>query len=140
MSEKNYERVNWQARKTSLSAANLNHMDEGIAENRNAILALQQAQAGGLTREIITNETLAELVADPSKAADNVIYMVPNQGEGTSEVVYDEYIKVRISAVDVTPAVYAIEFLGNTEVDLSQYYTKEEIAGLGYATIQYVNT
>ena len=28
--EKNYERVNWQARKTPLSAANLNRMDEAI--------------------------------------------------------------------------------------------------------------
>lgn len=79
---------------------------------------------------------MTELIADPSKAVDNVIYMVPRQ----DEAIYDEYIKVRISAVDVTPAVYAIEFLGDTEVDLSQYYTKEEIAGLDYATTTYVNT
>lgn len=43
MSEKNYERVNWQARKTPLSAANLNRMDEGIATNRSAIQELQSA-------------------------------------------------------------------------------------------------
>ena len=43
MSEKNYERVNWQARKTPLSAINLNRMDEGIATNREAILELQSA-------------------------------------------------------------------------------------------------
>ena len=33
MNEKKYERVNWQARKTPLSAANLNRMDEGIENN-----------------------------------------------------------------------------------------------------------
>lgn len=114
---------------------------EKVQTHENEIKALQQAQAGGLVREIITKERLAELVADPSKAADNVIYMVPNQGAGTSEAndVYDEYIKVRTSAAGVTPEVYAIEFLGDTEVDLSQYYTKEEIAGLGHATVVYVD-
>ena len=43
MSEKNYERVNWQARKTPLSAINLNRMDEGVATNRKAIQELQSA-------------------------------------------------------------------------------------------------
>lgn len=43
MSEKNYERVNWQARKTPLSAENFNRMDEGIAINRSAIQELQSA-------------------------------------------------------------------------------------------------
>ena len=46
MSEKNYERVNWQARKTPISAANLNRMDEGIADNRQAIQELQSAISG----------------------------------------------------------------------------------------------
>lgn len=43
MNEKIYERVNWEARKTPLSAANLNHMDEGIENNSKAIQELQYA-------------------------------------------------------------------------------------------------
>ena len=46
MQEKKYERVNWQARKTPISAANLNRMDEGIDTNRKAILELQSAAYG----------------------------------------------------------------------------------------------
>jgi hypothetical protein len=114
---------------------------EKVQTHENEIKALQQAQAGGLVREIITKEQLAALVAAPSTAADNVIYMVPSQGAGTGEAndVYDEYIKVRTSAEGVEPATYAIEFLGDTEVDLSQYYTKTEIAELGHATVTYVD-
>ena len=44
--EQNYERVNWQARKTPLSAANLNKMDEGIETNRRAIQEIQMSLYG----------------------------------------------------------------------------------------------
>lgn len=44
--EQNYERVNWQARKTPLSAANLNKMDEGIEINRKAIQEIQMSLYG----------------------------------------------------------------------------------------------
>lgn len=114
---------------------------EKVETHENEIKALQQAQAGGLVRKIITKEELAVLVAAPSTAADNVIYMVPSQGAGTGEAndVYDEYIKVRTSEEGVTPETYAIEFLGDTEVDLSDYYTKTEVDNKGYATTSYVN-
>lgn len=57
MSEKNYERVNWQARKTPLSAANLNRMDEGIETNRQAIQELQSAIFDERTNTITYNIT-----------------------------------------------------------------------------------
>jgi hypothetical protein len=49
MVEKNYERINWQARKTPLSAANLNQMDEGIETNRKAIQEIQSSLYGSET-------------------------------------------------------------------------------------------
>ena len=41
--EKDYERVNWQPRKTELSAANFNRMEDGIETNRKAIQEIQAA-------------------------------------------------------------------------------------------------
>ena len=73
MAEKNYERVNWQARKTPLSAANLNQMDEGIETNRKAIQEIQLSLYGDettITYEIEkTVETRFELPKVPVNGA-----------------------------------------------------------------------
>ena len=98
-----------------------------IQTQGNEIKALQQAQAGGLIRTIV--ESLPA-VAD---AEDNVIYMIKRSAGLDAQDVYDEYILVEVDGVK------QFELLGNTELDLSQYYTKEEVAGLGYATTAYVN-
>lgn len=112
-----------------------------ITTNANEIKALQRAQAGGLDRVIINAAQLQAYIANPASAADNAIYMVLSQGAGIGEAndIYDEYIKVRTSAEGVEPATYVMEFLGDTEVDLSQYYTRTEIDNKGYATTEYVN-
>lgn len=53
----------------------------------------------------------------PVIGKDNVIYLVPKNGDGKD--IYDEYIWINEAV--------GYEFLGTTAVDLSNYYTKEEI-------------
>lgn len=98
-----------------------------IETQGNEIKALQQAQAGGLVRSIVV-----ELPA-VSDAKDNVIYMINRSAGLDDKDVYDEYILVEVDGVK------QFELLGNTELNLSNYYTKQEIADLDYATVTYVN-
>lgn len=102
----------------------IDFMTQGIATNAEAIAALQTAQAGGLVRSIVTS--LPEVV----DAKDNVIYMIKRDVGFNNKDVYDEYILVQIGDNK------QFELLGNTEMDLSNYYTKEEIEGKNYKVKQ----
>ena len=92
--EKNYERVNWQARKTPISAANLNRMDEGIDVNRKAILELQSATYGEdelknlpIEAEVNTRFELPNVPVDGAYyyvKSTNTIYLATN---GTYSIV-----------------------------------------------------
>lgn len=94
MKEKKYERVNWQARKTPISAANLNRMDEGIDTNRKAILELQSATYGEdelknlpIEAEVETRFELPNVPVDGAYyyvKSTNTIYLATN---GTYSVV-----------------------------------------------------
>lgn len=94
MKEKNYERVNWQARKTPISAANLNRMDEGINTNRKAIQELQAATYGEdefknlpIEKEVDTRFDLPNVPVDGAYyyvKLTNTIYLATN---GTYSVV-----------------------------------------------------
>ena len=54
----------------------------------------------------------------PPEGQTNVLYLVPKEGTGSD--VYDEYVWI------VNNNVGHYEFLGTTQVDLSNYYTKDE--------------
>lgn len=77
MSEKDYERVNWQSRKTPLSAANLNRMDEGIATNRSAIQELQSAIFDdSVVDTYVIEKTVATRFELPNIPVDGAYYYV----------------------------------------------------------------
>ena len=65
------------------------------------------SQSAGLHREIVQSL--------PVTGDENIIYMVPKTGSGTNN--YDEYMWIN----------NAYELIGNTEVDLTNYYTKTEV-------------
>lgn len=98
-----------------------------IASHTEAIAALQGAQAGGLVRSVVTELPAVE------EASLNTIYMIKRDAGLDGQDVYDEYIIVEVDGVK------KFELLGNTELDLGNYYTKDEIAGLGHATKSYVD-
>lgn len=105
----------------------VNDNASAIAENAGAIAALQTAQAGGLVRSVV------EVLPAVGDASLNTIYMIKRSSGLDGNDVYDEYIIVEINGVK------QFELLGNTELDLGDYYTKDEIAGLGHATKTYVD-
>lgn len=88
-----------------------------------ADLAIDAAVAGAshLTRQIVTAQELAELIADPTTAAaDNVIYMQKfSSGEGKDN--YKEYMRFG------TEGNYSIELIGDTSVDLTDYAKTADI-------------
>ena len=93
MSEKNYERVNWQARKTPLSAVNLNKMDEGISTNRKAILELQSAVFSDGNTETYKVEKIVETRGElPNAPTEGAYYYV--SGTNTIYKVVDGHYKV----------------------------------------------
>ena len=55
----------------------------------------------------------------PQEGQTNVLYLVPKEGVG--EDIYNEYVWIVVSNVG------HYEFLGTTQVDLSNYYTKSEV-------------
>ena len=72
------------------------------------------ATASHLTRQIVTTEELAAFIADPTTAADNVIYMQKfSSGEGKDN--YKEYMRFD------TDGSYSIELIGDTSIDLTDY-------------------
>lgn len=72
------------------------------------------ATASHLTRQIVTTEELAAFIADPTTAADNVIYMQKfSSGEGKDN--YKEYMRFGADGS------YSIELVGDTSIDLTDY-------------------
>lgn len=103
----------------------LTTVTEDIAKKANAAdvytkdeadLAIDAAVAGAshLTRQIVTAQELTELIADPTTASDNVIYMQKfSSGEGKDN--YKEYMRFGAEGS------YSIELIGDTSVDLTDY-------------------
>lgn len=72
------------------------------------------ATASHLTRQIVTTEELTAFIADPTTAADNVIYMQKvSSGKGKDN--YKEYMRFGAEGS------YSIELIGDTSVDLTDY-------------------
>lgn len=65
------------------------------------------SQSAGLHREIVQSL--------PVTGDEHIIYMVPKTGSGTNN--YDEYMWIN----------NAYELIGNTEVDLTDYYNKTQV-------------
>ena len=87
-----------------------------------ADLAIDAAVAGAshLTRQIVTAEELAAFIADPTTAADNVIYMQKfSSGKGKDN--YKEYMRFGAEGS------YSIELIGDTSVDLTDYAKTADI-------------
>lgn len=87
-----------------------------------ADLAIDAAVAGAshLTRQIVTAQELAAFIADPTTAADNVIYMQKfSSGEGKDN--YKEYMRFGAEGS------YSIELIGDTSVDLTDYAKTADI-------------
>lgn len=109
----------------------LTTVSEEIAKKANAAevytkdeadLAIDAAVAGAshLTRQIVTTEELAAFIADPTTAADNVIYMQKfSSGEGKDN--YKEYMRFGAEGS------YSIELIGDTSVDLTDYAKTADI-------------
>lgn len=76
--EKSYNRVNWEARKTPISAKNLNQMDEGIYINRQAIQELQSAvyESNGEVIEYIVTATVKNRFELPNVPEEGAYYYV----------------------------------------------------------------
>ena len=87
-----------------------------------ADLAIDAAVAGAshLTRQIVTAQELAAFIANPTTAADNVIYMQKfSSGKGKDN--YKEYMRFG------TEGSYSIELIGDTSVDLTDYAKTADI-------------
>lgn len=109
----------------------LTTVTEEIAKKANAAdvytkdeadLAIDAAVAGAshLTRQIVTTEELAAFIADPTTAADNVIYMQKfSSGKGKDN--YKEYMRFGAEGN------YSIELIGDTSVDLTDYAKTADI-------------
>lgn len=109
----------------------LTTVTEEIAKKANAAdvytkdeadLAIDAAVAGAshLTRQIVTAQELAAFIADPTTAADNVIYMQKfSSGKGKDN--YKEYMRFG------TEGSYSIELIGDTSVDLTDYAKTADI-------------
>ena len=83
------------------------HLDSRIAD------IVNQLASAGLQREVV--ETLPEI----NNANETTIYMVANNSENEQNV-YDEYMLIN--------GIW--EMIGSTQVDLSNYHTKEEISSI----------
>lgn len=88
-------------------------------EDADTAIAAAVAGASHLSREIVSEEQLAALIADPSTAKDNVIYMQKVSVNGEDK--YKEYMRFG------TEGSYAIEMIGDTSVDLSDYATIDSV-------------
>lgn len=71
--------------------------------------------SAGLTRSVVTALPTA------STAALNTIYMIKRDSGLNGKDVYDEYIVIEVNGNK------SFELLGNTELDLSNYYTKNDV-------------
>lgn len=77
------------------------------------------ATKGYVVEQVSKAEHFSRQVVDvlPVIGKDNVIYLVPKNGDGKD--IYDEYIWINETV--------GYEFLGTTSVDLSDYYTRAEV-------------
>lgn len=82
---------------------------QAVDTNIGYVTALRQAIAGALTRQIVTQLPTEDI--DP-----NCIYMILKATAQTSNI-YDEYMYINSSW----------ELIGDSQLDLSNYYTKQEV-------------
>jgi chromosome segregation ATPase len=90
-----------------------------VKANEEAIKTLEGITASGLSRKIVT--TLPSL----DEAQENVIYMIlraDNVGAESGDI-YDEYLLMGTGEGETK----RFELLGNTAVDLTDYYVKSEV-------------
>jgi hypothetical protein len=88
-----------------------------IKANEDAIKALEGLATSGLSRSVVTELPSVE------SALENVIYMIlraDNEGAENGDI-YDEYLLMGEEGNK------RFELLGNTAVDLTDYYTKSEV-------------
>lgn len=86
-------------------------------------------EAGGTLSEMMFNQAIAKIGQLPFKVVEalpvtgeeNVIYLVPNQSEETSNL-FDEYVWIKGD-----DGTYYWESWGASKIVLDNYYTKEEI-------------
>lgn len=88
-----------------------------IKANEDAIKALEGLTSSGLSRQVVTE------LPSVGSALENVIYMIlrtPNVGAEDKDI-YDEYLLMGEEGNK------RFELLGNTAVDLTNYYVKSEV-------------
>lgn len=88
-----------------------------IKANEDAIKALEGLATSGLSRSVVTE------LPSVDSALENVIYMIlrtPNVGADSGDI-YDEYLLMGEEGNK------RFELLGNTAVDLTDYYVKSEV-------------
>lgn len=116
-SEDVYNKTDIDSRLTTVTediAKKANATDVYTKEEADFAIDAAVAGASHLTRQIVTAQELTELIADPTTAADNVIYMQKfSSGEGKDN--YKEYMRFG------TEGSYSIELIGDTSVDLTDY-------------------
>ena len=81
--------------------------------------------SGGIVRIIVDT-----LPTEPSEINENAIYMIPSQN-GAGNNIYDEYMFFNFN----NGGFPRPEIIGSTAVDLSNYYTKAEIAEVTQAFV-----
>ena len=94
-------------------------IDSGVLLDSLATQAWVTEQLGGITG--VTFQIVASYEELPTPGENGVIYLVPNGKTGNNA--YDEYIWV------TSDGTGKYEKIGSTEVDLSDYYTKEQVDG-----------
>nr|DAI07877.1 MAG TPA: hyaluronidase [Caudoviricetes sp.] len=94
-------------------------IDSGVLLDSLATQAWVTEQLGGITG--VTFQIVASYEELPTTGENGVIYLVPNGKTGNNA--YDEYIWV------TSDGTGKYEKIGSTEVDLSDYYTKEQADG-----------
>ena len=116
-SEDVYSKTNIDGRFTTVTeeiAKKANAADVYTKDETDLAIDAAVADASHLTRQIVTAEELAAFIADPTTAADNVIYMQKvSSGKGKDN--YKEYMRFG------TEGSYSIELIGDTSVDLTDY-------------------
>lgn len=116
-SEDVYNKTDIDSRLTTVTediAKKANATDVYTKEEADFAIDAAVAGASHLTRQIVTAQELTELIADPTTAADNVIYMQKfSSGEGKDN--YKEYMRFGAEGS------YSIELIGDTSVDLTDY-------------------
>ena len=70
----------------------------------------------------------------PATGEANVIYLVPKASPLTG---YKEWLYVKVSA---NPDTYSWEEIGDTDIDLSNYYNKSEVDAIATSTLASANT